>query len=105
MVTHEEHLTMEIKETIHHVLNIAMVLVSCAVLWVEEEGLYLALGVEILREVVDVSVVGAEEVILHILRIIAESIAEEVRADIWLGEAVTSLLLCHTLCKTFGTWA
>ena len=57
MVAHEEYLAMQVQETVHHVLDIAMVLVSSAVLRVEEELLHLALGVEMLREEIDVSVV------------------------------------------------
>ena len=85
---------MQVQETVHHVLDIAMVLVSSTVLRVEEVCLYLALGIQILWEEIDISVVCAEEVVLHILGIIAKGITEEVRADIWLGEAI--LIELHT---------
>ena len=95
LVANEEYLAMQVQETIHHVVDIAMVLVSCTVIWVEEELLHLALGVEMLREEIDVSVVGKEEIVLHILGVIAESVAEEVSADIWLGEAILVELHAH----------
>ena len=97
LVANEEYLAMQVQETIHHILDIAMILVSCTVLRIEEVGLYLALGIQMLWEEIDITVVCAEEIVLHILGIIAKGIAEEVRADIWLGEAIlissTSLLL------------
>ena len=95
LVTHEEHLAMEIQESVHHIVDIAVVLVSRTVLRVEEELLHLALGVEMLREEVDISVVGKEEIVLHILGIVAEGVAEEVSANIWFGEAILIELHAH----------
>ena len=85
---------MQVQETVHHIVDIAMVLVSCTVLWIEEVCLYLALGIQMLWEEIDISVVCAEEVVLHILGIIAEGITQEIRSDIWLGEAI--LIELHT---------
>ena len=86
---------MEIQESVEDIVDIAVVLVSSTVLRVEEELLHLALGVEMLREEIDISVVGKEEIVLHILGIVAEGVAEEVSADIWLGEAILVELHAH----------
>ena len=95
LVANKQYLAMQVQETIHHVVDIAMVLVSRTVLRVEEVGLYLALGIQMLWEEIDISVVCAEEVILHILSIIAEGITQEDRADIWLCEAILVKLHAH----------
>ena len=86
---------MQVQETIHHIVDIAMVLVSRTVLRVEEVCLYLALGIQMLWEEIDISVVCAEEIVLHILGIITKSITQEIRTDIWLGEAILVELHAH----------
>jgi hypothetical protein len=86
---------MQIQESVEDIVDIAVVLVSRTVLRVEEELLHLALGVEMLREEIDISVVGKEEIVLHILGIVAEGVAEEVSTDIWLGEAILVELHAH----------
>lgn len=95
LVTHEENLAMEIEQAIEDVIDIALALQCSTVLRVEEVLLNLALGVKVLREVVDIAVVGEEEVLLHKLGIIAKDFAEEVSADIWFGEAVLIELHAH----------
>ena len=95
LVTHEEHLAMEIQESVEDIVDVAVVLVSSTVLRVEEELLHLALGVEMLREEVDISIVGMEEIVLHILSIVAEGITQEISTDIWFGEAILVELHAH----------
>ena len=95
LITHEQYLAMQVQQTVHHILDIAIILMSRTVLRIEEEGLYLALGIQILREEIDISIVGAEEIVLHILGIITEGITEEIRTDIWFGQAILIQLNTH----------
>ena len=94
LITHEKNLTMEIEQAIENIIDIALALQCSTVLRVEEVLLYLALGVKVLREVVDIAVVGEEEVLLHKLGIIAKDFAEEVSTEVRTSEAV--LIELHT---------
>jgi len=83
LVAHEEHFGMQVQQTIYKIGGVLVGEVMA-----EEIVLYLALGVELVAEEIDIAIVGAEELLFGLLGIVTEYLAEEIAADIGFDHTV-----------------
>ena len=100
LVLHEQYLAVQVNHAVAQVLTLLFAQPCClprrvVCYQVVEVTLHLHLRVKLLGEVIHIPVVRAQETLFGYLRVVAEHIAEEVRADIRLHHAVPIEAYAH----------